>query len=92
MGAKVFVYGENVPAFVDFTKEEAIRILQINERGRQGKMRAKYMKDIKLQAKRENDLGGNEDYSELNEASTNIQRVYRGYKARKLYSTLILIL
>lgn len=51
------------------------------------------MKDIKLQAKRENELGGNEDFSELNSAAILIQRyfhslivrIFRGCTARKLY-------
>ena len=47
MKAKEFGFGDALPAFPDMTILDAVKIIQANERGRQGKLRAKYMRDIK---------------------------------------------
>lgn len=60
-------------------------MIQINERGRQGQLRAKYMRDIRNQAKREDILDGEDDEKEVNRAALKIQSVYRGFVARKRY-------
>ncbi|KND02216.1 uncharacterized protein SPPG_02701 [Spizellomyces punctatus DAOM BR117] len=85
LGAKEFGFGEAVPPFPPLKISEAIRIIQINERGRQGRLRAKYMRDIKLQAQREKELDQNEEEMEVNTAAVRIQKVYKGYKARQFY-------
>eukprot|EP00842_Homolaphlyctis_polyrhiza_P001543 jgi/Hompol1/238/HPOL_000387-RA len=82
LNAKEFGFGDMVPMFPEMSQSDAIRIIQCNERGRQGKLRAKYMRDIKLQAQREKEMIGNDDDNEVNEAALKIQRVYRGYKAQ----------
>ncbi|KAI8929927.1 hypothetical protein BC831DRAFT_441619 [Entophlyctis helioformis] len=90
LSAKEFGFGDIVSAFPEMTVAEAVRIIQTNERGRQGKLRAKYMRDIKLQAQREKDMIGNDDEKEVNEAAVKIQRIYRGYKARSKVKKMLL--
>ncbi|XJO74629.1 hypothetical protein BDV3_005425 [Batrachochytrium dendrobatidis] len=82
LSAKPFGFGESAQKFPEMSILEAIKIIQINERGRQGKLRAKYMRDIKLQTQHEKEMIGNEDENEVNDAALKIQKVYRGYKAR----------
>ncbi len=38
---------------VKMTTEEALRIIQVHERARQGRLRAKFMREIRLQEERE---------------------------------------
>jgi hypothetical protein len=47
LGARDLLFGENMEIFPSMTLDEAIKIIQLNERGRQGKVRAKYMADIR---------------------------------------------
>ena len=47
LGARDLLFGENRDIFPLMSQEEAIKIIQVNERGRQGKLRAKYMADIR---------------------------------------------
>ncbi|KAM3857053.1 dynein regulatory complex protein 11 [Diretmus argenteus] len=63
--------------------EEAVRILQVCERARQGRLRAQFMKEIR-QAERES-LGKSRTPSTLSpdQAATLIQKVWRGYSQRK---------
>ncbi|KAL2917952.1 COPII coat Sec23p-Sfb3p heterodimer component [Polyrhizophydium stewartii] len=82
LSAKEFGFGDVVQMFPEMSVAEAVKIIQIHERGRQGKLRAKYMRDIKLQAQREKEMIGNDDEDEVNDAALKIQRIYRGYKAR----------
>ncbi|XP_075367334.1 dynein regulatory complex protein 11 [Mycteria americana] len=66
------------------TFEEAIKIIQVAERARQGRCRAAFMKQIYLEEKRERQTklqvrtGPNPD-----DAATCIQKVWRGYIQRK---------
>ncbi|KAJ3030613.1 UNVERIFIED_CONTAM: Dynein regulatory complex protein 11 [Siphonaria sp. JEL0065] len=83
LGARDVSLGDAVPIFPDITPADAIKMIQINERGRQGRLRAKYMRDIKIQAQREKDLDAGDDEGELNSAALKIQRVFRGHRARK---------
>ncbi|KAI9336953.1 hypothetical protein BDR26DRAFT_864270 [Obelidium mucronatum] len=83
LGARDVSLGDSVPIFPDISPADAIKMIQINERGRQGRLRAKYMRDIKIQARREKDLDAGDDEGELNSAALKIQRVFRGHRARK---------
>lgn len=83
LGARDLMFGENMSIFPAMSQEEAIKILQLNERGRQGKLRAKYMADIRLQAQREREMDTASDVKEVCQAANNIQRVYRGHLDRK---------
>ena len=47
LGARDLLFGDNTDIFPTMSQEEAIKIIQVNERGRQGKLRAKYMADIR---------------------------------------------
>nr|XP_010299377.1 PREDICTED: IQ and AAA domain-containing protein 1 [Balearica regulorum gibbericeps] len=66
------------------TFEEAIKVIQVAERARQGRCRAAFMKQIYLEEKRERQtklqvqMGPNPD-----DAATRIQKVWRGYIQRK---------
>jgi len=70
---------------MDLSLTDAIKIFQINERGRQGYIRAKYMDDLKKQAKREQEMENNMDEMDVGEAALKIQKIYRGYLERKNY-------
>lgn len=66
------------------TLESALRVVQLNERGRQGRQRAKFMKEIRMQEERERRLlaqGGDEREPEL--SAVLIQQNYRGFISRK---------
>ncbi|KAI9190051.1 hypothetical protein H9P43_001484 [Blastocladiella emersonii ATCC 22665] len=75
---------ENKVAFPELTVEEAVAILQRNERGRQGRIRAKYMRDIRQQEDQDADLDGTHDELQVVKAVQKIQRVWRGYLGRRL--------
>ncbi|NXP52701.1 DRC11 protein, partial [Heliornis fulica] len=64
------------------TREEAIKVIQVAERARQGRCRAALMKKIYLEEKRQTRIqvqkGPNPD-----DAATCIQKVWRGYIQRK---------
>ena len=64
------------------TKEQAIKLIQKNERGRQGAMRAKLMKELREEdaRKRRKDAG---QITTRDEAAVLIQKTWRGYSARK---------
>ncbi|XP_029930624.1 dynein regulatory complex protein 11 isoform X2 [Myripristis murdjan] len=75
---------EQEPVFIQTMHlEEAVRILQVCERARQGRLRAQFMKEIR-QAEREG-LGKRRPPSALNpeQAATRIQKVWRGHSQRK---------
>jgi hypothetical protein len=64
---------------------DAILLIQRNERGRQGKLRAKYLRDLKIEAERETAPISTDEQKEVNDAVIRIQRVYRGYIGRKIF-------
>ncbi|XP_075036492.1 dynein regulatory complex protein 11 isoform X1 [Mixophyes fleayi] len=64
--------------------DEAVRVIQVSERARQGRLRAKFMREIHLEEKRERMAklqGENTLDPEL--AAQRIQKVWRGYIQRK---------
>ncbi|KAI9193720.1 uncharacterized protein BJ171DRAFT_447074 [Polychytrium aggregatum] len=85
LNARTLGAGEGPVLFPEYKMSEAVRMIQVNERGRQGKLRAKYMRDLKAQALKEKEIEGNDDESEAIKATLMIQRVYRGYRERKLF-------
>jgi hypothetical protein len=64
--------------------DDAIRVLQINERGRQGKQRAKFMKEIRRQEELERRLKES-GHTEVDpeHAAVVIQKLFRGFKTMK---------
>ncbi|KAJ1511431.1 Dynein regulatory complex protein 11, partial [Coelomomyces lativittatus] len=76
---------ENKIVFPILTIEDAVLIIQRNERGRQGSIRAKYMKDLKIQEEQDVDLVGIRDKQQIEAAVTKIQKNWRGYLVRKQY-------
>ncbi|ORY51588.1 hypothetical protein BCR33DRAFT_752854 [Rhizoclosmatium globosum] len=75
LGARDVSLGDSVRVFPEITTLDAIKMIQINERGRRGDY---------VQTQREKDLDAGDDEGELNSAALKIQRVFRGHKARKL--------
>ena len=70
--------------FDTMTLESAIRVVQLNERGRQGRARAKFMKEIRWNEDRERRLlaqGG--EGTEPEQAALFVQRRWRGYQSRR---------
>ena len=82
----------NPPETKDPTEEappmdlsQAITVLQCNERGRQGRLRAKFMKEIRDQEERERKvLAEGQIESDLQQSATKIQKHFKGFLARKL--------
>ena len=63
--------------------EEAIRIIQVHERARQGCLRAKFMREIRAQEEREKMLSmQGASTMDPDVASTIIQKVWKGYSQR----------
>eukprot|EP00667_Euglena_gracilis_P002013 EG_transcript_2015 len=66
------------------TQEQAIALVQCCERGRQGRQRAKFMKEIREQEERERKvLEFGLTQSDPQEAATKIQKVFKGHIARQ---------
>lgn len=64
---------------------DAIKIIQMNERARQGRLRAKFMKDIHLEEERERAaLQRGAPTLDPNVAATRIQKVWKGFTQRKI--------
>ncbi|KAJ3270956.1 Dynein regulatory complex protein 11 [Terramyces sp. JEL0728] len=81
LNAKDFSFGSTVQLFPELTVLDAIKIIQINERGRQGNLRAKYMREIKEQAAKEKELIGNDEQKD--ESVEAVQTIhFRGYRDR----------
>lgn len=72
--------------------KEAILLLQTAERGRQNKRRALVLQDLEVTAKAVGEGAVKADYDDanidLNQAARNIQRVFRGFRARKIFQKL----
>lgn len=68
----------------DFSLEEAIEILQRNERGRQGRQRAILVQELREEEKQRR-LYESKEHEEMDPelAATQLQRVYRGYLSRR---------
>ncbi|NWT94774.1 DRC11 protein, partial [Urocynchramus pylzowi] len=65
------------------TLEEAIRVIQVAERARQGRARAAFMKRIYLEEKRQSRKEKQETRKNPDDAATCIQKVWHGYSQRK---------
>lgn len=64
--------------------EDAIRILQVNERGRQGKQRARFMREIRKQEELERKLREiGQPETDPDSAAVVIQKLFRGFKTMK---------
>merc|ERR1712048_987502 len=69
---------------VRMSTDEAIRLIQIHERARQGRLRAKFMKEIRLQEERERQAASKGVPTiDKDEAATQIQKIWKGYYQRK---------
>lgn len=64
------------------TREQAIRILQKNERGRQGLVRARLMKELRDEDAMRKKLSGGHAHAHPSAAATLIQKVFRGHLVR----------
>ncbi|XP_030132905.4 dynein regulatory complex protein 11 isoform X1 [Taeniopygia guttata] len=65
------------------TLEEAIKVIQVAERARQGRARAAFMKRIYLEEKRQSKKDEKETGKSPDDAATCIQKVWRGHSQRK---------
>ena len=73
-----------MPEAGEMSTEEAIRIIQIHERARQGRLRAKFMADIRIREQLERYLKDHPPKTMSQEAAAKlIQRMIRGYLTRK---------
>ena len=71
-------------ALESMTLESAIRVVQLNERGRQGRQRAKFMKEIRMQEERERRmLAKGEEEREPDFAALLMSQYWRGARARR---------
>ncbi|CAN2389127.1 IQ motif containing with AAA domain 1, partial [Pristimantis euphronides] len=75
---------EMVKPLKQMSLDEAVRAIQVSERARQGRLRAKFMREIHLEEKRERmaKLHG-EKFMDPDLAAQRIQKVWRGYIQRK---------
>jgi len=69
---------------VKMSLEDAIRLIQIHERARQGRLRAKFMREIRQQEEREK-LAANRGAPTLDPdiAATRIQKLWKGFAQRR---------
>jgi len=66
------------------SEEQAIKLIQMNERARQGRLRAKFMREIRADEERERAaLARGAPCVEPWEAAIRIQKIWRGYMQRK---------
>eukprot|EP00002_Diphylleia_rotans_P026653 TRINITY_DN5325_c0_g1_i5.p1 TRINITY_DN5325_c0_g1~~TRINITY_DN5325_c0_g1_i5.p1 ORF type:complete len:488 (-),score=127.89 TRINITY_DN5325_c0_g1_i5:1424-2887(-) len=71
------------------TLEEAVQIIQANERGKQGRQRARLLREIKQrELKQRRALEYGEEDADLEAAAVTIQRIYRGFAARQAVTEL----
>nr|XP_023688535.1 IQ and AAA domain-containing protein 1 [Paramormyrops kingsleyae] len=64
--------------------EEAIKMIQVSERARQGRLRARFMKEIRQDEERQRRAKDrNKESTALDEAAVCIQKVWRGFLQRK---------
>merc|ERR1712157_356042 len=70
---------------VRLTKEDAIRLIQVHERARQGRLRAKFMREIRMQEEREK-MAANRGAPTMDPdvAAVHMQRMWKGYSTRVL--------
>lgn len=72
--ARTLAENESLVTFDTFSIADAVRVIQMNERGRQGKNRAAYMKEVKLQAAREKNMDNDDETVDVNLAALKIQK------------------
>ncbi|XP_054288457.1 dynein regulatory complex protein 11 [Macrosteles quadrilineatus] len=70
---------------IEMTEDEAIRLIQIHERARQGRLRSQFMKEIRLLKEKVKVEPPPEDQEELinRHAALQIQKLWRGYVTRR---------
>ncbi|KAL9847961.1 dynein regulatory complex protein 11 [Geothlypis trichas] len=82
--AAVLTELQRVPEVVTaMTLEEAVRVIQVAERARQGRARAAFMRRIYLEEKRQSRKQEQQMAKSPDEAATCIQKVWRGHRQRK---------
>ncbi|KAJ3327221.1 Dynein regulatory complex protein 11 [Gonapodya sp. JEL0774] len=69
--------------------DEAAKIIQRSERRRQIKAKERKRLEIQIQARREKEIEGTEDTTDVSKAAIKIQKVYRGYRARQQYRRML---
>ena len=82
---KLPIEDENADDFdIQFSLNDAIEIIQRNERGRQGRQRASLVQELREEEKQRR-LFESKDHEEMDPelAATQLQRVYRGYLSRR---------
>ena len=79
---KTLEFGNDVKVGDTLTFQDAVRMIQANERGRQGKVRFKFMADLRSQSAKDNDLEEVDNGMNVEEAVVHIQRAYRGHYSR----------
>ncbi|KAK6634163.1 hypothetical protein RUM44_004771 [Polyplax serrata] len=77
-------YLEEKEEEIEMSEEDAIRLIQIHERARQGRLRFQFMKEIRLlKEKGKSDVMPNTQAGSNFSAALSIQKTWRGYIARR---------
>ncbi|XP_050972934.1 dynein regulatory complex protein 11 isoform X2 [Labeo rohita] len=74
---------EKPPVMRMLTLERAIKVIQVAERARQGRLRAKFMREIHKDSERQRKAEEQEEVS-TDQAAVCIQKVWRGFMQRKI--------
>ncbi|CAH8522754.1 unnamed protein product [Heterobilharzia americana] len=69
---------------ITMTVEQAICLIQRHERARQGRIRAKFMKEIRRQEEAEKAKDGDKKVYTPDEAAIMFQKLWRGFRCRKM--------
>merc|ERR1711991_884069 len=70
---------------INFSMEEAIEVIQRNERGRQGRQRALLVKELREEEKQRKAYDTKDiDDMDPEVAATHLQRMYRGFSKSKI--------
>nr|CAD7425193.1 unnamed protein product [Timema monikensis] len=68
---------------IEMTEDEAIRLIQVHERARQGRLRSQFMKEIRLMKEKGKTEPSEKRRSDGGSAALKIQKTWRGFNIRR---------